>query len=74
MTACLFSSSTSFYDVFFIIILFGMYKNQNFEVFLHKEVSYVFTLFSCLNCFSRFLFLFLSYLFAAVIDLLLGLL
>ena len=51
----------------------GMRKNQNFEIFFGGEkVTYAFTLFDFWNFF--FAFPFSPFLFAAVIDLLLGLL
>ena len=50
----------------------GMRRNQNFE-FLEEKVSYVFRLFDFWIFFSPFLFLLFPF-FAAVIDLLLGLL
>ena len=50
-----------------------MRRNQNFE-FLVEKVTYVFRLFDFWNFFFRLSFYSFSLLFAAVIDLLLGLL
>ena len=52
----------------------GMRRNQNFREILCEKVTYVFRLFDFWNFFFRPSFFSFSLVFAAVIDLLLGLL
>ena len=52
----------------------GMRRNQNFEMFLEEKVTYIFWLFDFFLIFFRLSFFYFTFLLAAVIDLLLGLL
>ena len=53
----------------------GMHRNQNFDFqFLAEKVNYIFRLFNFFNFFFHPSFLYFTFLLAAVIDLLLGLL